>query len=335
MVVHAVYVGVIRPSAVRLAIQAAQQTAGGTDRQPVARHCDQGLRTGGLLYSDALGACDPGSEGLTYTIRSADAEPRTDCDSRAPASCRDAREQSRPSKTLPEEEQDYLLPRALNALGLYHNIQHTAVSDAVRGQCDISRSPRPELSMVRYISWAIPSISFIGTVRGTALGQTYKAVEGDISGVTVSLRRVQWYLRRAGALDHHHVRAAPTTVLGAPVLNTQRYIDRHLPPEPSGAARLMKLLDCNDASLRLWHEGKAIWSPGIAWLNDGRYQFGQRLEQSVEHRAGQQPILAPALYPATGPHWARRGILRIWSMLTERSGSKHDDLTLIIPRDGA
>ena len=43
--------------------------------------------------------------------------------------------------------------------------------------------------MVRYISWAIPWIGFIGTVWGIgdALGQAYKAVEGDISGVTVSL----------------------------------------------------------------------------------------------------------------------------------------------------
>ena len=43
--------------------------------------------------------------------------------------------------------------------------------------------------MVRYIAWAIPSIGFIGTVRGIgdALAQAYKAVEGDISGVTVSL----------------------------------------------------------------------------------------------------------------------------------------------------
>ena len=46
-----------------------------------------------------------------------------------------------------------------------------------------------ELSMVRYIAWAIPSIGFIGTVRGIgdALAQAYKAVEGDISGVTASL----------------------------------------------------------------------------------------------------------------------------------------------------
>jgi biopolymer transport protein ExbB/TolQ len=43
--------------------------------------------------------------------------------------------------------------------------------------------------MIRYISWAIPSIGFIGTVRGIgeALGQAHKAVEGDIAGVTASL----------------------------------------------------------------------------------------------------------------------------------------------------
>ena len=43
--------------------------------------------------------------------------------------------------------------------------------------------------MVRYIAWAIPSVGFIGTVRGIgdALGQAHKAVEGDIAGVTQSL----------------------------------------------------------------------------------------------------------------------------------------------------
>jgi biopolymer transport protein ExbB/TolQ len=46
-----------------------------------------------------------------------------------------------------------------------------------------------ELSMIRYILWAIPSIGFIGTVRGigTALSQANRAVSGDISGVTESL----------------------------------------------------------------------------------------------------------------------------------------------------
>ena len=43
--------------------------------------------------------------------------------------------------------------------------------------------------MVRYIAWAIPSIGFIGTVRGIgeALAQAHKAVEGDIGGVTQAL----------------------------------------------------------------------------------------------------------------------------------------------------
>jgi biopolymer transport protein ExbB/TolQ len=43
--------------------------------------------------------------------------------------------------------------------------------------------------MVRYITWAIPSIGFIGTVRGigAALGRAHEAMAGDIAGVTGSL----------------------------------------------------------------------------------------------------------------------------------------------------
>ena len=46
-----------------------------------------------------------------------------------------------------------------------------------------------ELSMIRYIAWAIPSIGFIGTVRGigAALSLAHRAVDGDISGVTQNL----------------------------------------------------------------------------------------------------------------------------------------------------
>ena len=64
------------------------------------------------------------------------------------------------------------------------------VSNAVRAVCE-TESDRldSELAMVRYIAWAIPSIGFIGTVRGIgdALGQAYQAVKGDIAGVTASL----------------------------------------------------------------------------------------------------------------------------------------------------
>lgn len=104
----------------------------------------------------------------------------------------DTREYGRPIQALPERVQSYLLPRALmSALQRFastRNVQDS--SEAVRTTCD-AESDRldSELAMVRYIAWAIPSIGFIGTVRGIsqALGQAYKAVEGDISGVTASL----------------------------------------------------------------------------------------------------------------------------------------------------
>lgn len=104
----------------------------------------------------------------------------------------DARQLTRPIQALPDAQQDYLLPRALStALQRFsstRNIQD--VSSAVSEVCD-KESDRldSELSMVRYITWAIPSIGFIGTVRGIgeALGQADKAVQGDIAGVTASL----------------------------------------------------------------------------------------------------------------------------------------------------
>ena len=104
----------------------------------------------------------------------------------------DSREYSRSLEALPEKEQDFLLPRtllsALQRFATTGSIQ--AVSDTIKESCEVeSDRLDSELSMVRYIAWAIPSIGFIGTVRGIgdALGQAYKAVEGDITGVTVSL----------------------------------------------------------------------------------------------------------------------------------------------------
>ena len=46
-----------------------------------------------------------------------------------------------------------------------------------------------DLSLTRYSSWAIPSIGFIGTVRGIgeALSKASEALAGDISGMTDSL----------------------------------------------------------------------------------------------------------------------------------------------------
>ena len=94
--------------------------------------------------------------------------------------------------SLPTPLHDWLLPRALltaiERFAATRNVQD--VSTAARAVCE-SEGDRmeTELSIIRYIAWAIPSVGFIGTVRGIgdALGQAHRAVEGDITGVTASL----------------------------------------------------------------------------------------------------------------------------------------------------
>jgi len=104
----------------------------------------------------------------------------------------DTREYVRQLRALPPEQQGLLLPRALvNALqrfGATRNVQDASSSTNALITSESERL-EAELSMIRYILWAIPSIGFIGTVRGIgdALGQANKAVSGDISGVTESL----------------------------------------------------------------------------------------------------------------------------------------------------
>ena len=92
----------------------------------------------------------------------------------------------------PTYAKNYLLIRALKTgiqrFGVTGSIQDSAT--AVRNMCESEMERQEsELSIIRYIAWAIPSIGFIGTVRGigTALGQANRAVEGDITGVTQSL----------------------------------------------------------------------------------------------------------------------------------------------------
>ena len=104
----------------------------------------------------------------------------------------DTREYARAIQSLPERVQGMLLPRvllsSLERFGSTRNVQD--VSSVANTLCE-SEGERmeSELSMIRYIAWAIPSVGFIGTVRGIgqALGQAYRAVEGDIAGVTENL----------------------------------------------------------------------------------------------------------------------------------------------------
>ncbi len=99
---------------------------------------------------------------------------------------------SRRIQALPRHQQDSLLPRALLAalqrFSSTRSIQD--VANAMHAYC-ASEGERldSELAMIRYIAWAIPSVGFIGTVRGIgqALGHAHKALEGDIMEVTRSL----------------------------------------------------------------------------------------------------------------------------------------------------
>ncbi len=68
------------------------------------------------------------------------------------------------------------------------NVQN--LSDAVSSSMEsLAIQHESDNSMIRYLIWAIPSIGFIGTVRGIgqALSQADAALAGDIAGMTNSL----------------------------------------------------------------------------------------------------------------------------------------------------
>jgi len=104
----------------------------------------------------------------------------------------DAREYARQVQALPAEERRLLLPRAaLAALDRFRATRSIQDASSTAREVCAAESDRldSELAMIRYIAWAIPSIGFIGTVRGIgdALTQAHRAVQGDISGVTEAL----------------------------------------------------------------------------------------------------------------------------------------------------
>ena len=195
IVVHATYVAVIRPNAELL--QEQQNVLQKTDENFVPERSvyiilrDYEQETCIILL---LWACSIIGMKMQQTLRERALLERTlvqvsDGMSILPE---DSRNYARPVQALPENERSLLLPRALLA-GLHRfqstrNIQDVALT--VKDTCDIEADRmETELTIVRYIAWAIPSIGFLGTVRGIgeALGQAYQAVSGDIVGVTVSL----------------------------------------------------------------------------------------------------------------------------------------------------
>ncbi|HIG39598.1 MAG: MotA/TolQ/ExbB proton channel family protein [bacterium] len=195
IVVHGVYVSIIRPNAAAiLEVQAIQMNAN-PDYVPerstyvIVRDFEQESCFILMIWAMSLMGYKAMLSTRERQTLQLDLIPLAQGTSILPE---DAREFSRPVQALTSEQQSFLLPRAL--LTALHRFRSTRniqdVSNAVGAICE-SESERldSELSMIRYIAWAIPSIGFLGTVRGIgqALGQAHKAVQGDIAGVTQAL----------------------------------------------------------------------------------------------------------------------------------------------------
>ena len=195
IIVHGVYVSVVGPNAAQVLEEQAIQMNANPDYVPersvyvVIRDFEQEACFILALWAMSLMGYKAYQSFQERKILQQDLVPLSEGTSILPE---DTREYSRPIQALPDMQQRYLLPRAL--LTALHRFRSTGniqdVSSAIRAICE-SESERldSELSMIRYIAWAIPSIGFLGTVRGIgqALGQAHKAVQGDIAGVTQSL----------------------------------------------------------------------------------------------------------------------------------------------------
>ena len=195
IVVHAFYVVAVRPRAdVILAEEAALMQADPTYVQErsvwvIIRDFEQEACFVLMLWAIAIMAYKGVEAAREHRQLQEDLVPLAEGTKILPE---DSREYARQIQELPESEQHFLLPRALLAcldrFSATRNIQDVSGTAHAIINAESERLDS-ELSMVRYIAWAIPSIGFLGTVRGIgeALGQAHKAVEGDIAGVTQSL----------------------------------------------------------------------------------------------------------------------------------------------------
>jgi biopolymer transport protein ExbB/TolQ len=195
IIIHGIYVSVIRPNATAILAQEAIEMNANPDYVPerstyvVLRDFEQESCFILMAWALALMGFKANLARQERQVMQFDLIPSTAGTSILPE---DTREYSRPIQALSEQQQAFLLPRtlltALHRFRSTRNIQD--VSNTVRASC-ASESDRldSELSMIRYIAWAIPSIGFLGTVRGIgqALAQANKAAQGDIAGVTQSL----------------------------------------------------------------------------------------------------------------------------------------------------
>ncbi|MEK9818987.1 MAG: MotA/TolQ/ExbB proton channel family protein [Pseudomonadales bacterium] len=195
LLVHAVYVTVVRPNASQALIEEAVLINENPDYVPdrnlyvVVKDLEQEACFVLMLWAIALMAFKARE---IYRERLLFDRHLIPVDTMTRILPQDTREYARAIESLDTPDQERLLPKtllaALNRFRSTHSVQD--VAQTIRAICE-AESDRldSELSMIRYIAWAIPSIGFLGTVRGIgqALGQAHQAAQGDIAGVTQSL----------------------------------------------------------------------------------------------------------------------------------------------------
>ena len=143
-----------------------------------------------LLKNEAktLGRFAPESEGI-------DADPEVELLGESPSISRQRAGQLSTEIDSKSELPDlrnkilpYVMARGLERYHITGSVPEA--TETIMGRLEVaSEQQESELSMLRYLVWAIPSIGFIGTVRGigVALQRADQALQGDISGVTSAL----------------------------------------------------------------------------------------------------------------------------------------------------
>ena len=185
--IHLTYIGLIRPQA-ELAIETARQAGQSAPRDLfvilkdveqeiclilmiwgtflIADKCIHILKERYLFDIDLLESSAADKSGLTTSLEEMEKLP----------------------ERVKESPLVQTLMASLRRYLITNDVQNT--SDAITASVEaLGVRLEAENSMVRYLIWAIPSIGFIGTVRGIgqALSQADKALAGDIAGMTDSL----------------------------------------------------------------------------------------------------------------------------------------------------
>ena len=185
--IHLTYIGFIRPQA-ELAIETARQAGQSAPRDLfvilkdveqeiclilmiwgtflIADKCIHILKERYLFDIDLLESSAADKSGLTTSLEEMEKLP----------------------ERVKESPLVQTLMASLRRYLITNDVQNT--SDAITASVEaLGVRLEAENSMVRYLIWAIPSIGFIGTVRGIghALSQADKALAGDIAGMTDSI----------------------------------------------------------------------------------------------------------------------------------------------------